>query len=169
MSYLDVISLDEMLTYLRIDDEQNETDVEITSMLSAAFRYIERHTNTIIKQENRMYPVVNGSVLVYDKPINSIVTEGVTKETYSSFCELRTVQKEVEISVGYENPCDVPSGLKEVGHLFNMKAREYTRRVHFYETIKTSDGYGGNTVEDAFLFKSWAKVKSHNNIGTNKM
>lgn len=114
MSYLDVISLDEMLTYLRIDDEQNETDVEITSMLSAAFRYIERHTNTIIKQENRMYPVVNGSVLVYDKPINSIVTEGVTKETYSSFCELRTVQKEVEISVGYENPCDVPSGLKEV-------------------------------------------------------
>lgn len=46
-----------------------------------------------------------------------------------------------------------------------MKAREYTRRVHFYETIKTSDGYGGNTVEDAFLFKSWAKVKSHNNIG----
>jgi len=40
-----------------------------------------------------------------------------------------------------------------------MLSRQYNRKVEIFNTIPSSDGYGGNTVTDVSLGSFWAEVK----------
>ena len=100
MSYLTVISLERAKDYLRIDQSNSDDNLEITSMIKGALRYIERRTNHIL------YPRVityNGScqVKVYDYPINSIVTLPLPLVVYYSTFAVYPDVKDVTLNVGY--------------------------------------------------------------------
>jgi len=43
-----------------------------------------------------------------------------------------------------------------------MKARKYNRRVELYTTSAVSDTYGGSTVTDTLVTKSWAEIRTPN-------
>ena len=116
MAYTDIISLERAKTYLRIDDTQNETDSEINSMLIAAFRYVEKTTNIIFVAKDKLYDVVDGTVSVYDHPINSEVTEGLEskkKRLYTIYCAPINVDT-IELNVGYVDPLDIDEDILEL-------------------------------------------------------
>lgn len=100
MSYLTVISLETAKKYLRIDNDLTEDDELITSMIKAACLYVEKRTNHILFARNITY---NGAcqVLVYDYPINSVVTIPdpflLKRALYTIYPDV----KEVELNVGY--------------------------------------------------------------------
>ena len=47
-----------------------------------------------------------------------------------------------------------------------MRARKYTKVIEFYRTVRVADGYGGFTIENEFIAKSWANIKSATNISS---
>lgn len=100
MSYLTVITLARAKNYLRIDSSLTEDDAEITSMINASCRYIEKRTNHILIPQEKIY---KGScqVKVYDYPINSITTTPTPfKVDFSQFTIYPDV-KTVTLNVGY--------------------------------------------------------------------
>lgn len=100
MSYLNVITLARAKNYLRIDSDLTEDDAEITSMINAACRYVEKRTNHILYPREQTY---TGScqVKVYDYPINSITTVPapwfVPFSTFTIYPDVKTVA----LNVGY--------------------------------------------------------------------
>lgn len=126
MSYLSVITLERAKNYLRIDSDLIEDDAEITSMINAALRYVEKRTNHLMFERNAVY---NGAcqVKVYDYPINSIITVPVPfnlkRSTYTIYPDV----KEVELNVGY--------GVDEVPDIFIQSALQMIK-VWYYEAEK---------------------------------
>jgi hypothetical protein len=100
MSYLTVISLERAKNYLRIDTSLTDDDAEITSMINAALRFIEKRTNHIVYIQERVY---TGScqVKVYDYPINSIVTDPEPWFVDYTMFRLFPDTKTVTLNVGY--------------------------------------------------------------------
>lgn len=100
MSYLTVITPARAKNYLRIDSTLTDDDAEITSMINAALRYIEKRTNHIMFAQSKTY-TGKCNVKVYDYPINSITTDpNPVVELFS----LYTVYDDVEtvtLNVGY--------------------------------------------------------------------
>lgn len=122
MAYIDVLPLAEAKIYLRIDDTQNDTDAEITSMINSAFKYIENHTNQYVYARDKDFVVQNQCVRVYDTPINSIIApaSGVTSERKNLYRNYTIDNPEEEIltlNVGYVLPADVPSDLIDLAKL----------------------------------------------------
>ena len=114
MAYLDVLPLADVRTYLRVDDTQNETDSEITSMIKSALRYIENHTHIMLYARDKDFNVLNGCVRVYDHPINSIVTPTDAVAQVKTLHTNYTVDADTEtltLNVGYSDPADVPTDL----------------------------------------------------------
>lgn len=100
MSYLTVITLARAKNYLRIDSTLTDDDVEITSMINAACKYIEKSTNHIFFVRQKTYTSTT-LVKVYDFPINSITTSPApTFINYSAFTLYEDVLS-VELNVGY--------------------------------------------------------------------
>jgi len=89
MAYLDIITLADAKTYLRIDDTLTEDDAQITRMIKASLSQIERITNYIFFARSKSYVVENCSVNVYDFPINSLTTPttatSVEKAVYTTY------------------------------------------------------------------------------------
>ena len=100
MSYLTIITLARAKNYLRIDADLTEDDSEITSMINAALRFIEKRTNHIMYVQQRVY---TGScqVKVYDYPINSIVTNPAPFKVDFSLFTIYPDVKTVTLNVGY--------------------------------------------------------------------
>lgn len=142
MSYLDVLPLATMKTYLKIDDTQTETDPEITSMIKSALSYIEKRTNNILSQQaTKEYIVKNRCVRVYDYPINSVVKgvdddgDDVTltyktnydkdeKPLYTNYYNIDGDAVKLVLDVGYSDEADVPTDFIDlakviVGAMFN--------------------------------------------------
>lgn len=100
MSYIQVITLQRAKNYLRVDETLTEDDAEITSMINAACRYIEKRTNHILYARDIIY---DGScqVKVYDFPINSIITDpipiGLKRSLYTIYPDVISI----ELNVGY--------------------------------------------------------------------
>lgn len=44
-----------------------------------------------------------------------------------------------------------------------MKSREYNKVIEIWQTTEVADGYGGYTITDVLISKSWAKVLSVSN------
>lgn len=110
MDYYDVISLEDAKLHLRVDNDFVLDDDSIKRMIKSALEFIEETTNHIVYQRNKTYNRLrdNSFIAVFDYPINSYPTEQ-TKIDYP----LRSVfhTGEIELSVGYANPEDVPSAL----------------------------------------------------------
>ena len=45
-----------------------------------------------------------------------------------------------------------------------MKARKYTKRIAFYQTVAVADTYGGSTVSETLVATSWANVQTNNSV-----
>jgi len=143
MAYLDVLPLATVKTYLRIDDDQNETDAEITSMIKSALRYIERHTNVILTlNATKEYIIKDNCVNVYDHPINSVV-KGIddddadvtltyktnyykqAKNLYTQYYSIHSEAVKLVLSIGYTDSDDVPEDL--------IDAAKYIVKIMYFE------------------------------------
>lgn len=100
MTYIDVITLERAKNYLRIDTDLTDDDAEITSMINASLRYIEKRTNHLVYARDIVYKGVC-QVKVYDYPINSIVTDPAPWSLERSMYTIFPDDKEVELNVGY--------------------------------------------------------------------
>lgn len=121
MAYLDIISLDEAKIYLRIDDTLTEDDNQLTRMINGALSYVEKKTNYILFEREKDYRFVDGSVRVYDYPINSVSTPTEAdmdieyKTLHANFC-YGTSSDELTLNVGYSDVTDIPQELIEVAY-----------------------------------------------------
>lgn len=127
MAYIDVIPLERAKNYLRIDVDLTDDDTEITSMINAALRYIEKRTNHIMYARDIVY-TQGCQVKVYDYPINSIVTDPAPYQVDFSTWVVFIDTKTVELNVGYENTEDVPDEL--------IQAALQMIKVWYYESEK---------------------------------
>lgn len=127
MAYINVITLERAKTYLRVDEVFSEDDAEITSMINAALRYIEKYTNHLVYSREQVY---NGfcQVKVYDYPINSIVTDPAPMVCYFSTFAVFPNDKTVTLNVGYDDPATVPDEL--------IQAALQMIKVWYYESEK---------------------------------
>jgi len=112
MAYIDVITLARAKNYLRIDSGLTDDDAEITSMINASLRYIEKRTNHIMFAREATY-TGKCQVKVYDYPINSITTEPEPFVVYFSTYAVYPDVKTVNLNVGYALASDVPDELKQ--------------------------------------------------------
>ena len=138
MSYLSVITLERAKNYLRVDLDFDTDDSEITSMINAACRYIEKRTNHILYARDIVY---NGScqVKVYDYPINLIVTVPAPfKVDFAMFTVYPDV-KEVELNVGYgtdEVPDDLIQAIMQMLHVFYYESEKQFNSTLIPESVK---------------------------------
>lgn len=118
MAYIDVVTLDDAKTYLRIDDTLSDDDSQIISMINSASRIVEQRTNVLFYARSKNYLFDGFSVMVYDYPINSIVNPAnVTStqfELYTVYETDKSSDKTLTLNVGYQNPQDVPDDLKNI-------------------------------------------------------
>ena len=116
-TYLDLISLEDAKVYLRIDDDQNETDNEIKSMIKSALMYVERRTNINLIPKNKEYTATNGVVNVYDYPINEVIDgapSNVCKRNLYTSYFVGYNNEVLSLNVGYTDANSVPSDLIDV-------------------------------------------------------
>jgi len=127
MSYIDVITLDRVKNYLRIDLEMTDDDSEIESMINAACRYIEKRTNHLLYPRDAVYTGVC-QVKVYDYPINEIVTDPAPFVCHYSMFDIFPNDKTVTLNVGYVTADLVPDEL--------IQAALQMIKVWYYESEK---------------------------------
>jgi hypothetical protein len=111
MSYLNVITLEQAKVYLRIDEDQTETDNEIIAMINGAFSFIEKRTNHIIFPREKTY-YGEHNINVYDFPINEPLPIDNIRLKYANYSRF-TLTDEITLNVGYELPLNVPEELKQ--------------------------------------------------------
>jgi len=115
MAYIDVLTLAQTKTFLRIDDTLSDDDAQITQMIKSALSTIERRTNVLVYARSKSYLFQDYEVRVYDFPINSLTSPSdavlVEKELHSNYSTNNTANLKLVLNVGYVNPLDVPSEL----------------------------------------------------------
>ena len=126
MAYLDVLPLARVLNYLRVDQDLEDDDNEITSMIKAACIFVEKRTNHIFYAREVVYK--GHPVKVYDYPINDIVSPADPVVIHYSLFDVYPNETEVTLNVGYENPTDVPDEL--------LQACLQMIKVWYYESEK---------------------------------
>lgn len=127
MAYIDVLPLARVKNYLRIDSGMTDDDAEITSMINAALRYVEKRTNHILYERPATYTGVC-QVKVYDYPINSIVTDPAPFVLYRTMYAIFPDVKTVDLTVGYGDVSNVPD-------IFLQEALQIIK-VWYYESEK---------------------------------
>ena len=55
MAYIDVLTLAQTKTFLRIDDTLSDDDAQITQMIKSALSTIERRTNVLVYARSKSY------------------------------------------------------------------------------------------------------------------
>lgn len=138
MSYLTVITLDRAKNYLRIDANLTEDNAEITSMINAACRYVEKRTNHILFSRNKVYDG-NCQVKVFDYPINAIVTTptpfSVKRSLYTIYPDVKTV----ELTVGYATntvPDDLIQPMLQMIKVFYYESEKQFNSTLIPESVK---------------------------------
>ena len=115
MAYIDVLTLAQAKTFLRIDDTLSDDDAQITQMIKSALSTIERRTNVLVYARSKSYLFQDYEVRVYDFPINSLTSPSdavlVEKELHSNYSTNNTANLKLVLNVGYTDPLDVPSEL----------------------------------------------------------
>ena len=125
MAYIDIIPLEHAKAYLGIDDTSR--DAEITRIINASLSYLERYTNHMLFDRDKVYLYKNKCVRVFDHPINTEtsltqdVEVGALSTTYYS-----DTAASITLNVGYDDLNLIPPDLIEVGfnimeHLFEGK------------------------------------------------
>ena len=138
MSYLNVVSLNDAKTFLRVDDTLTDDDTQIESMIKSACRMIENRTNHILFARSKTYLFQDYSVYVYDYPINQLITPSTaTKcdyELYSVYETTSSSNTSLVLNVGYQDATDVPDELKQC-------ILEYVKFM-YYESETNKVNYG---------------------------
>lgn len=120
MNYLDIIPLSEAKNYLKLNDTLTQDNANVTRMIKAALMDIERLTNIHLIDKQKEFFFSNFCTLVYDYPINSIVSPLDTvreeKSQYSIYVSKNLDDKKLVLNVGYSDVIDVPSDLVEVAY-----------------------------------------------------
>jgi len=119
-NYLDVVTLAQAKTYMRIDDTITGVDNEITQMINSAFEYIERETNHLFgeREKTYLYRVYDhNTVNVYDFPINDSVTpaddfKSTLKPLYTRYQSLKG-DESIILKVGYTDTDQVPDVFRQ--------------------------------------------------------
>jgi hypothetical protein len=115
MAYLDVLTLADAKTFLRIDDTLSDDDAQITQMIKSALSTIERRTNVLVYARSKSYLVQDYEVRVYDFPINSLTSPTTAifteKELYTNYTTNLSTELKVVLNVGHSNPLNVPTEL----------------------------------------------------------
>tara|TARA_R110000796_G_scaffold121328_3_gene235491 strand:+ start:586 stop:1062 length:477 start_codon:yes stop_codon:yes gene_type:complete len=140
MAYLDVITLAEAKTYLRVDDTLTDDDTQISRMIKSALSTIEKRTNILVYARSKNYLFQDYCVSVYDFPINSVtlpLTDDVTiveKTLYTNYEAHKSTDKTLTLNVGYTDPLDVPYELIDC-------ALQYVKYLYYEaETDKANKG-----------------------------
>lgn len=135
MSYLTVLPLATAKLYLRIDDAQNEDDLEITSMINSSLSYIEKETNHILFAREKEYDLDEGCSRIYDYPINNQVSaetfETTRKALYTQYVAEDNTLDTLTLNVGYADPLNVPPEL--------IDAAKQMLKVWYYEAEKQTN------------------------------
>jgi hypothetical protein len=127
MTYLDVITLERAKNYLRIDLDLTEDDSEITSMINAALRFVEKRTNHLMYAREQTY-TGNCQVKVWDYPINSVVAPVDAFVCHFATFDVWPCEKSVTLNVGYATPDLAPDDL--------IQAALQMIKVWYYESEK---------------------------------
>jgi len=112
MTYLEVLPLETVKLYLKVDAGQTETDAEITQMIKSSLAYIEKRTNHIFQAKDKVYYkdcALVQQVKVYDYPIND--AEDLDILYRPNYAIVPTVNDTVTLSLGYNDILDVPDEL----------------------------------------------------------
>jgi len=115
MAFIDVVTLAEAKSYLRVDDGFTADDSLITILINAAGNIIEAHTNHLLYSRAKTYKFYDGYVRVYDYPINSVTSPDETDmdvEELSLYTLYQYSSGDLVLNVGYTLPTDVPPMLK---------------------------------------------------------
>lgn len=136
-SYLDIITLERARTYLRVDDGMNEDDLEIESMIKAAFLFIERYTCHLFgERELEQYVPPK----IYKYPINEIIEPVVPVPDWNNYyqqnmdklCEEHYPTRTLfNFKAGYINVEDVPDDF--------IQAALQMIKVWYYESEKQAN------------------------------
>ena len=114
MAYLDVITLAEAKTYLRVDADLTDDDAQITLMIETALEFIETYTRVLVFSRTKTYVAPDGFIRVYDAPITAVgaPTEHVREQ--KTLHSIFTFDgDELTLEVGYAL-IDLPSWVKVV-------------------------------------------------------
>lgn len=127
MAYLDVISLADAKNYLRIDEDLTDDDVQLSIMIKASLGMIEQFTNHFLFARDKTYLLQCNKVLVYDYPINNVVSNSDTlttenKETFTYYTDYNN--ETITLNVGYSSVNDIPNELK-------IFALEYIKYMYY--------------------------------------
>lgn len=110
MSYTTIILIDDAKTYLGLDDDSR--DAEVTRMIKASLKYVEKETNHIFQAQDKDYVFVSDCIRVYDFPINTDDnTTQAKKPLYSTFTG--TSGATLALNVGYSDISKIPEDLVE--------------------------------------------------------
>jgi hypothetical protein len=127
MTYIDVITLVRTKNYLRLDTGFTKDDAEITSMINGACKFVEMRTNIIFFDREKSY-IGLIDVVVYDFPINELISPIDAIPCYFSTSIVYPNQTNITLNVGYANPLDVPDDL--------IQACLQMIKVWYYESEK---------------------------------
>lgn len=108
MTYNEILPLEEVKNYLRLEDDFTEDDTAIERMVRSAFEFIEKRTNHIFQLRTDVNYTSNGNcITVFDYPIrysgDDVVLYYSDKVVFYS--------KSIVADVGYLSIDDVPSAL----------------------------------------------------------
>lgn len=114
MAFIDVVTLAEAKSYLRVDDSFTADDAMITILINAAGDMIEKYTNHLLYSREKTYKFFDGCVRVYDYPINSVTSPDeadMEVEELSLYTLYEYSSGDLVLNVGYD-VADVPAMLK---------------------------------------------------------
>ena len=126
--YLDLITLEDAKIHLGVDDTSR--DREIARMIRMSLKYVEKHSNHILVPRDQAYLYRDGTVRIYDYPINSVVIPSPDTTTQYEFTTYSTFVDSNPESIGTmlreEQQEDIPEELIEAAymvleHLYNQK------------------------------------------------
>ncbi|WP_407501449.1 head-tail connector protein [Elizabethkingia anophelis] len=110
MNYDEVLPLEEVKNYLRIDTDFTEDDNDIKRMSKSALQYIEMQTNHIFSLHDKTYNNPHSNcVEVFDYPVNTQTPDDITRLDYSLKYVYNT--DKITLNVGYTNRDAIPAAL----------------------------------------------------------
>ncbi len=115
MNYTSIISVTDAKTYLGVDDDSRDREIE--RMIGASLSFLEIATNYHFIPKDKNYQFTNGAVNVYDFPINTETPDGVEDCKLTNYTRYTSDSVEgLTLNVGYSFLSEVPIDLLEVGY-----------------------------------------------------
>ena len=114
-NYIDLVTVLEAKSYLRIDASNTDSDVELAVMIGSACNLIENYTQVYLRPRDEVYYFNSeGYIRLYPKPVNSIelpVTatdyDESIKQLYRLYSRNNSSLESMTFNLGYDDTADV--------------------------------------------------------------